>query len=640
MHALRKESLRIHQPETTTTMKIFFGFPNSGDITKLSPALQYRGINLLKAAPCQIQLKGLYKVNQPGYADYASNLPAFLYAFNLKKRVPLSREGYPITTSIANLVPISIPAVTVSFKGSKIPARILEFTTVKEIASKDKNTNTYVVEYKTGLVSALKSSGCEQGQFPIGNTVSSDDLGATITILRILSAFLHVHKYPAFKTLDDFEMELADRIESEKRDATEAEMNTFGEGIKKRVLEMPIDGETTAVIAERTMDDVRIKIYYAKPPAGDELAWGNTSDIPVTDGIVFPYVDELATWDKETVCNVIGKYFTRTLGHTTEGSLKGYSELCTSWKRSIHRSSVGNTLSHLFKVIDIAIPAQARVFPIFENGMYTGCYLSGAGFSVALRGDVLRPTDHVNNTEDFEHFEGTDAILRKITDLFGTTEKHAAQFKKAKTMGADKSCRGLHNYLKTWVIEPSKWEQIRIMAAKIRYPQEFLRINMENIQLVLTWVKGEPIPTEIPMHVSGLGRMTNLELALSAFGPSAPSPVIPGAPKLALTPKPPPKFSKPLVFRTTSLENAISDWREIGTKGFTYNGPTNLSGRYQHVAIKGEAERDRWFEVMNGYYTWCKAQAPGMSDVVGNTIDESEDFGGVLVDDGVDMSGF
>jgi hypothetical protein len=621
-------------------MKIFFGFPNSGDITKLSPALQYRKINLLKAAPSQIQLKGLHKIDQPGYNEYINNLPAFLYAYNTNRNIPLSREGYPITTQASDMIHLPVPNITVSYKGSKIPPSILAMTTVQEIPSKDKNTNTYLVTYKAGLATLLLPSGFEKGQFPIGNSISAEDLVATITILRILSAFLRVHKYPAFKNLQDFEMEFADRIELKTREPDDDEQKVIDSGPKKRrIIESAVDEEVTFVEVEHIMDDARIKIHYAKAPLGDELPWGNTSEIPVTDGIVFPFLEELAAWDKDTVCTVLGRYFVRCLGHTTEGSLKGYSDICTAWKRSIHRSSVGNTLSHIFRVIELALPAQARVFPVFENDQYTGCYLSGAGMSIALRGEILRPTSHANNTSDFDLFEGTEAILRRITDLFGTDDKHDAQFAKAKSMKAHLSCRALNNYLKTWITDEQRLEQVRALASKIRYPQEYLRINMDTIQLVITWIKGAAIPIDMPMHPMALGKSSTLELSLSAFGPSAPSPVIPGAPKLQLTPKPPAKFSKPLVFRTTSLENAISDWVEVGKTGFVYNGPTNLSGRYQHVVIRGEGERDRWFSIMNGFHVWSKQQASTDSEVVGNTVDEVDE-GGVVLIDRVDISGF
>jgi hypothetical protein len=621
-------------------MKIHFGFANPDTIDKLSPALQAKDINLLKAAPCQIPLKGLHRIEQPGYSEYASHLSAFLYANDQKKRVPIGREGYPITIGVDRLIPLSVPSISVSYKNRDIPKAIKDFTVVREITAKEKSLKTYLVEYKPGLFGILNASGFEKGQFPIANSVSADDLRYLIVILRIFSSFLHTHKYPAFTTEEDFEYEFEGRIELGKRDLQEAEYEQDDDGSPvKKMIAVEIDGQPTWVKPEGNIASAEVKLRYAKPGDNDSVkAWGSTSDIPVTDGIVFPFIDELAIWDKDTVCSVVGLYFVRCLGHTTDGCLQGYSELCQAWKRSLHRTSLGNVLSHIAKVIGVAIPAQARVYPVIESGRYTGSYLSGAGYSVGLKGEILRPTSYTANQEDFDVFDGTEAILRKIAGTFqGDKDEN---YKKLIQKKGNISMRGLQQYLDTWVMTPEKWERIRTMASFLVYPQEYYRINMDNIRLVLSWIKGEPIPLTAPMHSHGLGKTSIYERAFSAFGPNAPSPMIPGAPKIQLTEKPPNNFSKGISFRTTALENAISEWKECGAKGYTYNGADRLSAKYQYVPVKGDAERKVWFDTMHSFHLWCKSTSAGMlGEVVANEDDNGS--GGVSVgDQSVQFEGF
>jgi hypothetical protein len=621
-------------------MKIYFGFVNADDITKLSPALQARGINMLKAPPCNVPLRGLYQVEQPGYIQYSAHLPAFLYANDTNKRTPVTREGYPVMISAENIIPLAIPLISVSFKNRGIPESISNFTGFKEVTSKNKNQHTFLVNYKPGLYGRLRNSGFEQNTFPLANSVSADDLPSLITILRILSSFLRVHKYPAFDDMDDLLYDIELRHETSKRPLTTAESDTLDFEInKKQVIGLEEDGERHWIAVESIMDELNAKIHYAKPVKDDKAPWGATDNIPHTDGIVFPFISDLAAWDKETVCSTIGHYFMRCLGHTTDGCLAAFSDLSAAWKRSLHRTALGDELSHIFRVVELAIPAQARVYPVFEGGRYTGCYLSGAGYSIALRRELLRPTSYANNKGDFDSFEGTNMIVKKIVMLFG--EKPDENYQKAVKFGALKSMRGLSRYLATWVVTPTRWVAIRTLAARLSYPQEYLRINMDNIQLVLGWMVGEKeIPIDTPMHSSGLGQTSTIALALSAFGPSAPSPTVPGAPKLALTPKVPPKFNRTLVFRTTTLENAISDWNEVASKGFTYNGPEQLSARYQFVTIKGEVERDRWFSVMHQYHTWYSASQQGKENKVVEHIDV-DDAGGVSIGkDGVNFDGF
>lgn len=628
-------------------MRIHFGFPNPDSVERLSPALQALGINLLKAEPSNIPLKGLYRIQQDGYAEYMSNLPAFMYATEINKQVPLGREGYPVITPVDGMFPVQLPPIYITFKGQRdITPHIKAATSVKPISVKDKTLKAYLVEYKPGLLSLIKTSGHESSSYPIANTVSADDLTTLLTILRIVSGFFRTHKYPAFITQDVFEYEFAKVVETSKHEikADDTDMDEDSDDDapkKKKMISRNIDGEPTWVKpTDNASGGKTFQIRKAKPSEAEPIAWGAASDIPVTDGIIFPFIEELAIWDKETMCHVISTYFTRCLGHTTDGCLKLLSEICTHWKRSIYRSSIGNVLSHMAKVIEIAIPAQARVFPVFNGDTYQGCYLSGAGYSVALRGDLFRPSSHADNTAEFDCFDSTESILMKILAVCAPSKhKEEEQIAKIKRM-ASFSMRGLAEYLDSWIIRGDTWETIRILAARIRYPQEYFRINMDNIERVIMWLhEGKDPDKTVPMHANCLGNRSRLASCLAAFGPSAPSPNIPGAQRLSITPKVPIGFNKLLAFRTTSLEVAISDWKELGEKGFVYNGPDRLSGRYQYVQVRGEDERERWFKAMSTYCMWHRIQSTIVPSSSGINLDTLE--GAVIAQqDGIDLEGF
>jgi hypothetical protein len=487
----------------------------------------------------------------------------------------------------------------------------------------------------------LLNTGFEKNTYPTANTISAEDLSSLITILRIVSGFLRTHKYPAFPTGEEFDHAFAEQILETKRPLTTGDdYMVTDQAQKKRMVSVKEDGEATWGTPDLTSEKAEIKIYKAKPVVDSTPSWGGPESIPTTDGMVFPYIEELAVWDKETVCSVIGLHFVRCLGHTTDGCLKAFSDLCQHWKRSLYRSPIGNVLSHLFKVISIGIPAQARIFPVIVDGKYSGCYLSGSGYSVALKGDLYRPVSYDNNEADFDCFDSMQTLMVSIAKKAGfTPDEFAPHLEKAMY-----SMRGLDFALKKKIITVSKLEAVRTLAARLRYPQEYLRINMDNIQLAVTLLKdGKEPHQDIPMHSSALGRRSQLELVLSAFGPTAPSPNIPGSSRLPVTPKPPPNFNKMLAFRTTSLETAISDWKDFGERGIVYNGPERLSGRYQYIQVRGEAERDKWFSTLNSYHVWYLAeQRKGLdSAVVDIDFDETVE-GGVLLglEAAIDLSGF
>jgi hypothetical protein len=621
-------------------MKVLFGFTNTSDITRLSPALQARNINMLKAAPSDIDLKGLYQLAQPGYAQYASNIPAFIYATETKKRVPLNREGYPILTKPIDIIPLVLPSIYVSYKNKEIPASIKAVTTVKEITSKDKSIHAYTLEYAPGITQLLNTSGFEVGVYPIANTVSAEDLPHLINILRIASGFLRTHKYPAFSDQTTFEYEASIHdTEEEKRDLTHDEKDSAGGVAKKRMICVKEEGESTWVSAEPSMDEVEITLKYAKPTTDPSSSWGSPLRIPNTDGVVFPFVEELAKWDDRTVIDTIGRYFMRCLGHTTDGCLTSHSRMCIAWKKSIHKTMLGDQLSHLFKVISVAIPSQSRVFPVLVGRRYTGCYLSGSGYSLAIRGEIFRPVSYTKNQGDFDHFESTDAVLKRILGI--VTDDVDDEWDDMKDQGVEESMRKLNKYLTNkWTVTADNLELIRVEASKIHYPQEYLRINMENIRLVLTWVRKGEVPDSMAMHSNGLGKPDILSSALSVFGPAVPSPEIPGAPKVQLSSKPPAKFSKTLVFRSTTLETAVADWVEMAKSGVTHNGPDRLNARYQYVTVKGEAERESWFNVLHQYSEWYKAKQKESLQNTNVEMDVGLADGGVAVELGVDMAGF
>lgn len=644
--ALKRRTAIGRTHHTLTIMKIYFGFQNAGDINRLSPALQALNVNLLKAAPGQVPLKGLHRIPQLGYASYAANLPAFIYATELGKPVPLTREGYPIITKMENMISLPLPPIYVTFRGQKdLPTSFLNKFEAKKLSVKDKSSRAYQIDYKAGVFGALQQTDYERGVYPIAGCISAEDLGTLITIVRIASGFLRTHKYPAFSTEEDYEHEFESMIDtSDKRQFTDdddLELLEDGNPSKKYV-RITVDGEPTWVKPEKVMTETVAKIHRAKPVHDDTPSWGDASVIPGTDGIVFPFLEELAAWDKETVCDTIGLYFVRCLGHTTDGCLKAHSDLSASWKRSIYRTPIGNALSHLYRVISIAIPAQARVFPVINGTQYSGSYLSGSGYSVALRAELLRPTSYENNKQDFDCFDSTDSLLKKILELVaGVKAKEKVQQERIWKMGSV-SMRGLNAWLKTWILSRETIEKIRLIASRIRYPQEFLRINMTNIELALSWLKeGSDVDIEVPMHSHGLGRTAAIESIFSAFGPNAPSPIIPGSQRISVTPKPPNGFNKVLAFRTTTLETAIADWKKFGDEGFVYNGPDRLSGRYQYVQVRGEDDRSKWFSVLNGYHAWYKTEQRKNMD---NSVVENEETEGVSISvggtEGLDLSGF
>jgi hypothetical protein len=618
-------------------MKIFFGYPNAGSIDKVSPALQAMGVNMLKAEPGKFNAKGLYTIEQPGYSTYISHIAAYIYATNIQKEVYTGKSGYAINTLSMDLLPISFPPICAYYKDTKkndVKELKKEFTW-REISAK-KNETGIVFDYGRGLLQKLLDTDYVRSSFPVADTVTPESYSSVVIITRILSGFLRTHKYPAFKD-DDYHMDAPypERRKRKMRDLTADEYNDE-EDTKRLVMFNEAEGEIYGMPILKETGGLKISLRKAKPSETETIPWGNSTEIPTTGGIVFPYLPDLAKNDKNTVPDVLGAYFTRCFGDNSEECLTAYGEMCQNWKKEIYLTRWGDIMSHLARVIQIGIPAQARIFPVFENNEYKGCYLSGHGYSVAIGRELVKPEAY--KLSEMEVFQSNESVLRQIfKDVMGANEETTVKL----VQTARVSMRGLEQALRMRNYDRGIMARIKTLAAKLRYPQPYLKINSENIEWFMEAVRSsKELSVETPMHFEALEAPSIMMSALSAFGPSPPSPIIPGARTILFgnTETIPKDLTKPLAYRLTNLKTAAAEWEEVLRTKKTQNAPNQLSSRYQYVAVRGEDERGTWYREMVRFIKWWHEKESGES--VDTAVDARMAKSVSRVSGGIDIEGF
>lgn len=621
-------------------MKLIFGYDNNGGLDRVSPELQAKGVNLLKCIPSEFPANGLTKYPQLGYATYTYFLPAFMFANDVQKKIPLQAEGYPLKITFDNCFSLNLPKISATFtKVNKEAIEALkETTTVEDISVKGRGTGYLFAATPGTLGKVLRLEPDTRAYAPV-NSVGVGEYTSLVTVVRIFSSFFRTHIYPSYGNPEDFNPKETEITESGKRTHTEVQNSNAGVPLSSKRRAVEDNGIQLSVAVDPDSIAEEVTLNYAKPTRDDGiLPWGSTSNLPNTFGIVCPFVPDLASWDKDMVPQVIERYFLRCLGTSTNHCLHAYSKLTQDWKKSIHKTDIGNILTHMAKVIMIAIPAQARPFPVIEDKQYLGMYLSGACFSVGIRGSLVQPVSAEDNSSDFKLFGGHRSSLKQaiLTIAVKDDEDDVDDFElimSSKTM-REFERRMLESYTLT---SSDSLDCLR----HLNFEQSYLTISLDNVKRVCEMIKAREFPDDLPMHYSAFGSNDPFKLGLAAFGPAPPSPKIPGAPKIRLNNKIPADKDLPrnLLFRKCSLDIAVADWKEVLEHAITNNDPQNLNARYMNIKVQGNENKRNWFSLMKGMSEWMISTLAN-SDIVANSANvvqlEEEDIEG----GGVGLGGF
>jgi hypothetical protein len=583
---------------TANTMKLYIAFENTGSSERVSAQLQARGLNFLKASPSDFPIVGFTERPQPGYESYKENISAFLLAQALKAKLPLYREGYFLQIDNARLIPLILPRIFIAFKDDKDSTNNALSKYAWETYRKVGKGISGTLPFATGLLQKIAKLPERNNdvQAPYGS-VSFESYPELVQILRIFSQFFRTHSYPAYDlSQNDSPVTPTENIIGEKRKLDDAE---FGEevGDKVKAIKLTVDGAPLWVHA--APDDADVVLKYAKPnnTAGVK-PWGKRSDVPATDGILFPYESDLSKDDKNMVPYILERYFLQSLGKNVEEINARFSKLVGRWRRDIHTSEIGHVLSHLAIGIKVALPCQARVFPIIENNRYFGFYLGGAHYSLGLKGKLFHPISFENNTGDITALSTHDEIINKIVTMMTGNDAKTTKEKTALCT----SMLGVRQMLRGYNQTPNQIAEISQLVASLQFTDTPLPCTFDNIKDVLRLSAEKAIPKQGYIHHAAVLSNDPLSLQLSRFGIAVPSPDIPGASKTRIPTELPKELPKGSYgFRKTSLETAVFDWREMVKTGSVLNGPTQLNSRFQHVMSKDKKDKEAWFRMLMDY---------------------------------------
>jgi hypothetical protein len=229
-------------------------------------------------------------------------------------------------------------------------------------------------------------------------------------------------------------------------------------------------------------------------------------------------------------------------------------------------------MSHLAKMISLAITSQTRAFPLFSNGQYAGTILSGGRFVVHFEDDTLVPEEYQQLQTRVQELRLHSTVLKTIaTFVSGDVDVQ-------KTVEDMKTMRSLSNYLLKSDLSEDTRDNIKKECIHLRFPEKYWPINPTTVTHFLDLVSGtspDVNDESIPLHPSYLFNPDRNLRWLSAFGYTAPSFLIPNASIISV--KKGTAIPKKLTTITVGLDAAASDFRTMMDRKEIRNDPKDLS---------------------------------------------------------------
>jgi hypothetical protein len=366
---------------------VLFGIKNPTN-TQVSPALEALGIRMLRQAPSDTNLDVIRIYDQTGYCVYKHNLPAYMRAFYEEKPRSLLNPlvglprlnwdelitfglpeiicdwSFPLPDEVADALRTNLDAQDARDKNNK-PAMVFPKLTPLQIPTlRETNPNN-----RTPAPFGLANIGC---------------IPVVKVCYTLLNLFSRLQQYSSA-----IDSEHAFSIEMMKRQAVEGD-NTDAE---MEVAELP-DHYVQSITHGGTT------IRCSGPQAATHLGPSTvtypeySSQYDATrlacGGLFFPYISELAAWDKKKVPSVISRYFQGCLGETVE-DVEEMIEMVRREFGVLGHTEWGKEMTHAFTCMGLAIESQSKLWLVIDEGVYLGAVLEGTGFSLFCNREEFQP---------------------------------------------------------------------------------------------------------------------------------------------------------------------------------------------------------------------------------------------------------
>lgn len=491
---------------------------------------------------------GFPEYPQIAYQNYKNLIAAFMKATVENKTIPCTKKGYKFAMKVNQCLSFPPPPLVFTFESKLSAAKndallALGCTTFLQ----GKEVYYQLRDYELGLVDTIVKHD-PKPNFRTRVLMGSTNLAGIrsfFTCLRIVTAFLCTHSYPAFD--GKVEGDIGGRYDSLAGFVSTKRKGTFEEreGKKTRVDPEVEDDEDTEMvdvdIDELGVEDFEFgtagsaqdRVPKAKPTNPQVVNCGPVSTAPSLPGLLFPYFPGLLEDDRQFIPSVVRTYFLQSLGNDREEICSAFQDFkggCGTWASS----ESGRILQHVFAGIQMALESQTRLY-LLNDKKYNGFSMHGWYFHVSIYGRVYYPKEAEELTAEIrksdEHANAILALMKLLKEC--KIDKDCPKEYKTLPRRLDdlRGARHLHELIAWRVKDDETIQAIDKLVAETSFPQKFRSFTVDNIIQALKWIVGDDtIPEGEPMYLGGgIARRIEKSLeAFSVFGELGPSFIVPG----------------------------------------------------------------------------------------------------------------
>lgn len=521
---------------------LYFGHPipttQRGKMPQASPALEKKGIRLLRAPPSDIHIFGLPIALSTFWGLFLSIFSTVLYCLSEKTIPSLAPTETEIKTKHPDPLPFFLPPLCVALES--LSQQGIEYLLKLGFEQTEIRGQTYFLNSSVdrNIISELLKRECPvRLQERCFSPFRFVNLSAMFSVLDLITWFSFAAQAMGFTVLDDKSKDADNFDDSEAKAYDPADpMNENDEGgssvsfvsdIGKHAIARLFGNGPPATLLDRFPSGtinakslLQRKCYFSASASHFKLS-----------GNVLRYVQELADVDDRTVLDFIKRYMIRNIGENANDIAGVYSSLQSSWGL-IKSTDFGLELSHLAKCMMLALDTGVQLYPIFDSNFYEGSVICGEGYSIISNEQVIRPLENDDLTEEIQ-------TLATHTNTLLQIQKVAEREVNERSLGIleCKSMVELAVFLMELPLTEHSKEAIVGLAANLRYPSRPWNVNVGSIERLIEISKSTAnIKSSDPLGPRALFTKDAITVAMSCFGESScPSFIHPNGTPINLT---------------------------------------------------------------------------------------------------------
>lgn len=248
---------------------------------------------------------------------------------------------------------------------------------------------------------------------------------------------------------------------------------------------------------------------------------------PTEQGVFCPFFTGMNLPDKVTAHHVFENLFFRLLSDSEEGCLRLMSQIRTGIKQLAFSRS-GMVLAHAYKGVEMSskIPASQMTI-VLDGPVYQGFFITGK-FKLSLYGDTYVPVDVMKQLKKLNKFtDDCELIAAKLNAATDAQGSKVYNFSKETFMRSRSALEAIASVDRDLFASTSTLEEVITLLVGLKYADSFPVPSIESIrQITAAMLTGSNAPLQnFPAYFDEmmLKNLSPVYMALSAFGPKAPS---------------------------------------------------------------------------------------------------------------------